>query len=130
MTAPAVGIDLGTAYSCVDVFQHSKRLKLSPMTRETGLRQATYVAFTQTETQTETLIGDSAKNQIYRNPTNTVFDAKRLIGRKWEEPVVQADRKLWPFDVVNEAGRPKVKVKYRHVERPTPSLLKKSPLWC
>ena len=105
MTAPAVGIDLGMSYSCVGVL----KLKLSPMIRETGLCQVTYVAFT----QTEMLIGDSAKNQIYRNPTNTIFDAKRLIGRKWEEPVVQADRKLWPFVVINEAGRPKVKVKHR-----------------
>ena len=61
----------------------------------------------------ERLIGDSAKNQVAMNPTNTVFDAKRLIGRKWDESVVQANRKLWPFEVVNEGGRPKVKVEYR-----------------
>ena len=107
MTARAIGIDLGTSYSCVGVFQHGK---VEIIANEQGNRLTpSYVAFT----ETERLIGDSAKSQISRNPKNTVFDAKRLIGRKWEESVVQADRKLWPFEVVNEAGRPKVKVEHR-----------------
>ena len=107
MTAPAIGIDLGTSYSCVGVFQHGK---VEIIANEQGNTiTPSYVAFT----QTERLFGDSAKSQISTNPTNTVFDAKRLIGRKWDEPVIQADRKLWPFKVVNEAGRPKVKVEYR-----------------
>ena len=107
MTAPAVGIDLGTSYSCVGVFQHGK---VEIIANDYGNRiTSSYVAFN----ETERLIGDSAKNQVAMNPTNTVFDAKRLIGRKWEESVVQADRKLWPFEVINEGGRPKVKVEYR-----------------
>ena len=107
MTAPAIGIDLGTTYSCVGVFQHGK-VEIIANDQGNGLTPS-YVAFT----DTERLIGDSAKSRISINPTNTVFDAKRLIGRKWEEPVVQADRELWPFEVVNEGSRPKVKVEYR-----------------
>ena len=107
MTAPAVGIDLGTSYSCVSVFQHGE---VEIIANDHGNRTTpSYVAFN----VTERLIGDSAKNQATMNPTNTVFDVQRLIGRKWDESVVQADRKLWPFDVVNGGGRPKVKVEYR-----------------
>ena len=65
-----------------------------------------YVAFT----ETERLIGDSAKNQATLNPSNTIFDAKRLIGRKFDDPTVQSDRKNWPFQVINESGRPKIRV--------------------
>ena len=110
MTAPAwpaVGIDLGTSYSCVSVFQHGK---VEIIANDHGNRTTpSYVAFN----ETERLIGDSAKNQAAMNPANTVFDAQRLIGQKWDGGVVQADRKLWPFDVVNKGGRPKVKVEYR-----------------
>ena len=107
MAAPAIGIDLGTSYSCVGVFRLGK---FEIIANDQGNRTTpSYVAFN----ETERLIGDSAKNQIAINPTNTAFHAKRLIGRKWDDSVVQADRKLWPFDVVNEGGRPKVKVEYR-----------------
>ena len=107
MTAPAVGIDFGTSYSCVGVFQHGK-VEIIP--NDHGNRTTpSYVTFN----ETERLIGDSAKNQVAINPTNTIFNAQRLIGRKWDESVVQADRKLWPFEVINEGGRPKVKVEYR-----------------
>ena len=107
MTAPAVGIDLGTSFSCVGVFQHGK---VEIIANDQGNRTTpSYVAFN----ETERLIGESAKNQVAMNPTNTVFDAKRLIRRKWYEGVVQADRMLWPFEVVNEGGQPKVKVEYR-----------------
>ena len=68
-----------------------------------------YVAFN----KTGRLIGDSAKSQIAANPANTVFDTERLIGRKWDDGVVQADRKLWPFEVINDGGQPKIKVEYR-----------------
>ncbi|CAB1448976.1 unnamed protein product [Pleuronectes platessa] len=68
-----------------------------------------YVAFT----DTERLIGDAAKNQVAMNPTNTVFDAKRLIGRRFEDPVVQSDMKHWPFDIISDSGRPKVEVEYK-----------------
>merc|ERR1712055_1271836 len=72
-----------------------------------------YVAFT----DTERLIGDPAKNQGAINPSNTIFDAKRLIGRKFDESTVQSDMKHWPFDVVDVSGRPKLKVEYKNEEK-------------
>jgi len=70
-----------------------------------------YVAFTP---EGERLIGDAAKNQLTTNPENTVFDIKRLIGRRWEEPSVQSDIKFYPFTVVNHSNRPVVQVENRH----------------
>merc|ERR1712048_48175 len=69
-----------------------------------------YVAIT----DTERLIGDPAKNQVAINQTNTIFDAKRLIGRKFDDPTVQADMKHWPFTVVEEGSRPKLEVEYKN----------------
>jgi len=108
---PAVGIDLGTTYSCVGVFQHGK---VEIIANDQGNRTTpSYVAFT----DTERLIGDPAKNQVAINPTNTIFDAKRLIGRKFEESTVQADMKHWPFEVINSSGLPKLKVEYKNEEK-------------
>jgi len=105
--APAIGIDLGTTYSCVGVFQHGK---VEIISNADGNRTTpSYVAFT----ETERLIGDSAKNQVAMNPENTVFDAKRLIGRKFNEPAVQSDAKHWPFNVVDVDGKPKISVNYK-----------------
>jgi len=105
--APAVGIDLGTTYSCVGVFQHGK---VEIIANDQGNRTTpSYVAFT----DTERLIGDAAKNQVAMNPTNTIFDAKRLIGRKFEDATVQADMKHWPFDVISAEGKPKIQVVYK-----------------
>nr|AEP26350.1 heat shock protein 70 [Sinonovacula constricta]QCV57272.1 heat shock protein 70 [Sinonovacula constricta] len=105
--APAVGIDLGTTYSCVGVFQHGK---VEIIANDQGNRTTpSYVAFT----DTERLIGDAAKNQVAMNPTNTVFDAKRLIGRKFEDAAVQADMKHWPFTVKSDGGKPKIEVEYK-----------------
>jgi heat shock protein 1/8 len=105
--APAVGIDLGTTYSCVGVFQHGK---VEIIANDQGNRTTpSYVAFT----DTERLIGDAAKNQVAMNPTNTIFDAKRLIGRKFEDTTVQADMKHWPFDVISAEGKPKIQVSYK-----------------
>lgn len=105
--APAVGIDLGTTYSCVGVFQHGK---VEIIANDQGNRTTpSYVAFT----DTERLIGDAAKNQVAMNPTNTIFDAKRLIGRKFEDAPVQSDMKHWPFEVVSVEGKPKIQVVYK-----------------
>lgn len=103
-----IGIDLGTTYSCVGVFINDR---VEIISNDQGNRTTpSYVAFT----ETERLIGDSSKNQAARNPTNTVFDAKRLIGRKFTDLIVQKDMQLWPFKV--EAGaedKPQIVVKYK-----------------
>merc|ERR1711917_217917 len=103
----AVGIDLGTTYSCVGIFQHGK---VEIIANDQGNRTTpSYVAFT----DSERLIGDAAKNQVAMNPSNTVFDAKRLIGRKFEDSAVQSDMKHFSFNVVNDGGKPKVQVEYK-----------------
>jgi heat shock protein 1/8 len=105
--APAIGIDLGTTYSCVGVFQHGK---VEIIANDQGNRTTpSYVAFT----DSERLIGDAAKNQVAMNPTNSVFDAKRLIGRRFDESSVQSDMKHWPFLVINEGSKPKIRVEYK-----------------
>jgi len=104
---PAVGIDLGTTYSCVGVWRNES---VDIIANDMGERTTpSYVSFA----NNERLVGQAAKNQGARNPTNTVFDAKRLIGRKFDDPVVQKDMTLWPFTVVaGSSGRPAIQVEF------------------
>jgi L1 cell adhesion molecule like protein len=105
--APAVGIDLGTTYSCVGVFRDDR---IEIIANDQGNRTTpSFVAFT----DTERLIGDAAKNQVAMNPHNTVFDAKRLIGRRFEDAEVQADMKHWPFKVIEKATKPIIEVEFK-----------------
>merc|ERR1712018_331356 len=107
----AVGIDLGTTYSCVGVFEHGK---VEILANDQGNRTTpSYVAFN----DTERLIGDAAKNQVAMNPANSVFDAKRLMGRKFNDASVQSDKKHWSFNVVSDQGKPKVQVEYKGEEK-------------
>jgi len=105
---PAVGIDLGTTYSCVGVWRGDS---VDIIANDMGERTTpSYVSFS----DAERLIGQAAKNQSSRNPTNTIFDAKRLIGRKFSDPIVKADMKLWPFAVKEGSqGRPVVEVSFK-----------------
>src|SRR5271163_3148043 len=103
----AIGIDLGTTYSCVGIWQNGK---VEIIANDQGNRTTpSHVAFN----ETETLIGDAAKYQIAMNPNNTVFDAKRLIGRKFSDPTIQDNMKHWPFRVINDHDKPVIEVVYQ-----------------
>ena len=100
-----IGIDLGTTYSCVGVYQ-SGRVEI--IANDQGNRiTPSYVAFTP---EGDRLVGDAAKNQLTTNPSNTVFDVKRLMGRAWDEPSVKKDVKYMPFGVVNKNDKPHIEV--------------------
>ncbi|EDO19564.1 hypothetical protein Kpol_1018p97 [Vanderwaltozyma polyspora DSM 70294] len=103
----AVGIDLGTTYSCVAHFANDR---VEIIANDQGNRTTpSYVAFT----DTERLIGDAAKNQAAINPENTVFDAKRLIGRKFNDPEVTTDAKHFPFKIIDREGKPVIQVEFK-----------------
>ena len=104
----AIGLDLGTTYSAVGVWKDGR---VEIIANDQGNRTTpSYVAFN----STERLIGDAAKNQAAMNPYNTIYDAKRLIGRKFKDTIVQDDMKLWPFKVVpDESDRPQIQVDYK-----------------
>ncbi|WIA16291.1 hypothetical protein OEZ85_012994 [Tetradesmus obliquus] len=105
----AIGIDLGTTYSCVGVWQNDR---VEIIANDQGNRTTpSYVAFT----DTERLIGDAAKNQVAMNPRNTVFDAKRMIGRHYSDPLLQEDAKHWPFTIKQAAGdKPSIEVQFKN----------------
>jgi heat shock protein 1/8 len=111
-SGPSIGIDLGTTYSCVGTFKNGT---VEIIANDQGNRTTpSYVAFT----DSERLIGDAAKNQAAMNPANTIFDAKRLIGRRFSDKTVQADMKLWPFKVIQTAGdKPAIKVMFKSEEK-------------
>jgi heat shock protein 1/8 len=104
----AIGIDLGTCMSCVGVWQNDR---VEIIANNQGNRTTpSYVAFN-TE---ERLVGDAAKNQAAMNPKNTIYDAKRMIGRKFNDPVVQKDCHLWPYKVVADGtGRPQIEAEFK-----------------
>ena len=114
-----MGIDLGTTYSCVGVYQNGR---VEIIANDQGNRTTpSYVAFT----ADERMIGDAAKNQIAMNVKNTVFDAKRLIGRRFSDPVVQEDMKHWSFEVVRGDGdKPLIQVEFKgETKRFTPEVI-------
>ena len=101
----AIGLDLGTTYSCVATYDSAVEI----IANEQGNRVTpSFVAFS----DKERLIGDAAKNQAALNPKNTVFDAKRLIGRRFDDESVQKDIKTWPFKVIDSNGAPLIEVSY------------------
>ncbi|XP_039464943.1 endoplasmic reticulum chaperone BiP-like isoform X2 [Oreochromis aureus] len=100
-----IGIDLGTTYSCVGVFKNG-RVEIIPNDQGSRITPS-YVAFT---SEGERLIGDAAKNQLTSNPENTIFDAKRLIGRTWGDWSVQEDIKYLPFKVTEKKRKPHIQV--------------------
>ncbi|XP_022635888.1 probable mediator of RNA polymerase II transcription subunit 37c [Vigna radiata var. radiata] len=110
----AIGIDLGTTYSCVAVWQQQhNRVEIIHNDQGNNITPSC-VAFT----DHERLIGDAAKNQAASNPENTIFDVKRLIGRKYSDPLVQKDKMLWPFKVVAGVDdKPMISVKYKGQEK-------------
>ncbi|KAJ1022281.1 hypothetical protein NDA13_005192 [Ustilago tritici] len=102
----AIGIDLGTTYSCVGWWVNER---VEIIANDQGNRTTpSYVAFT----ESERLIGDAAKNQAAMNPKQTVFDAKRLIGRRYDDPDVKKDMQHWPFTVIDKDGSPFIEVNY------------------
>jgi len=108
---PIIGIDLGTTYSCVGIYQNGR---VEILANDQGHRiTPSYVAFT----EEERLVGDAAKNQAPSNPKNTIFDIKRLIGRRYDEPAVQKDLKHFPFAVVSKDNKPFVKVNVKGSEK-------------
>ena len=101
---PIIGIDLGTTYSCVAIYKNG-RVEIIPNDQGNRITPST-VAFT----DTEQLVGESAKNQAAENPENTIYSAKRLIGRNFGDKEVQADKKFLSYKLENKNGKPYVSI--------------------
>ena len=115
----AIGIDLGTTYSCVGVYQNGS---VEVIANDQGNRTTpSYVSFT----EEERLIGDAAKSISSQNPKNTIFEAKRLIGLDYDNNNLQNDMKNLPYQIVNDNGKPKIKVTVKNEDKKfTPEELK------
>lgn len=102
----AIGIDLGTTFSAVAVMKNNN---VDIIANSQGNRTTpSYVAFT----ENERLIGNSAKNQVVSNPRNTIYDAKRLIGRKFMDKEVQDELKFFSYDIIEKKGKPFIKISH------------------
>merc|ERR1719297_130136 len=108
---PVIGIDLGTTYSCVGIYKNG-RVEIIPNDQGNRITPS-YVAFT----DDERLVGEAAKNQATINPSQTLFDVKRLIGRRFKESTVQKDIKLLPFKIVDKSGKPVISVKVKNEDK-------------
>merc|ERR1719285_717547 len=104
---PVIGIDLGTTYSCVGIYKNG-RVEIIPNDQGNRITPS-YVAFT----EDERLIGEAAKNQATIHPSQTLFDVKRLIGRKFNDPTVQKDLKVLPYAIIDKGGKPMISVKVK-----------------
>jgi len=111
---PVIGIDLGTTYSCVGIYKNG-RVEIIPNDQGNRITPS-YVAFT----EDERLIGEAAKNQATVNPSQTLFDVKRLIGRRFKDSTVQKDIKLLPFKIVDVSGKPQISVNVNGAEKTMP----------
>jgi len=108
---PVIGIDLGTTYSCVGIYKNG-RVEIIPNDQGNRITPS-YVAFT----DEERLVGEAAKNQATINPEQTLFDVKRLVGRKYKDSTVQKDKKLLPYAIVDKNGRPYIEIKDKGVKK-------------
>merc|ERR1740122_955393 len=108
---PVIGIDLGTTYSCVGIYKNG-RVEIIPNDQGNRITPS-YVAFT----DDERLIGEAAKNQATLHPTQTLFDVKRLIGRRFKDSTVQTDIKLLPYRIIEKSGKPMIVVKVKNKEK-------------
>merc|ERR1712019_253095 len=111
---PVIGIDLGTTYSCVGIYKNG-RVEIIPNDQGNRITPS-YVAFT----EDDRLIGEAAKNQATINPVQTLFDVKRLIGRRFKDSTVQKDIKLLPFAIVDKGGKPQISVKVNGEQKSMP----------
>ena len=106
MSKVAIGIDLGTTYSCVGIYRNGN---VEIIANDQGNRTTpSWVSFGE-----ERLVGDAAKNASGQNATNTIYEIKRMLGRDFNDPILQRDLKLLPYKVVNTNGKPNVEVEIK-----------------